>query len=151
MNKALDLIDNTDRLLAEADENLKALEAMKVDSRLDVLQALVAKYKAFSQTLGQKKLELLVALIQLALTIGKDESMGRHFSTKMIGRPINSNHSSLDDFCGNIDYRAFCEGILASLGKYLRDTPETHKAERQALESLMSEYKDLFKGKAKGK
>ncbi|MFA6447407.1 MAG: hypothetical protein WCW31_04105 [Patescibacteria group bacterium] len=153
MNKTLDLIDDTDRLLAEADENLKALEAMKVYDMLANVQVLVAKYEAFSKTLHLKKLSLLETLIQLALAIGKSSSAGYRCgsSSRVVCRLGDNYGSPLEQFCHDSHYRAFCKEILVGLEEYLRTTPETQKAERQALESLMSEFRDLFKGKGKGK
>lgn len=151
MNKTLDLLDETDRLLDEADENLKALEALKVDVKLAKIQALVAKHQSVSLVLNQRKRELLVALIQLSLTIGVADSNGYHFSSDNIFPDDKHCNFVIEDFCRNSDYQALCRGIFEKLETYLKVTPETQKAERQFVESLVSGLSDFFKGKRKGK
>lgn len=152
MKKALDLIDDTDRLLAEADENLKALEAMHdemtgVESKFAKLQMLVEKYEAVSLTLQKEKRELLLLFIKLLLTI-KVSAVSGFRICKNGDLCRHGDAVYISSFCDSDNYRGFCRGALVALTEYLSNTPHAQTSERRFLEVTLNELKALKTSKS---
>ena len=152
MKKALDLIDDTERLLAEADENLKALEAIHdeisgVEAKFAKLQALVKKFEAASLSLQKEKLTLLMLLIRMLLYLKVSEVRGWSFDFKSGIRTSLGNEFTFEIFCSRTEYRPFCEEALKVIATYFLNTSIDVKNEREFLERLLEGLKTLGTGK----
>ncbi|MFA6161449.1 MAG: hypothetical protein WC766_04735 [Patescibacteria group bacterium] len=154
MKKALDLIDDTDRLLAEADENLRALKAMHdempgVESKFAKLQELVKKYEAVSLALQHEKLALLMVLVRTLLLINVRRIDCWRFDPKGVIKNQAGSESDPEFFCGSSEYHPFCRAALGVIVEYFRHTYIFQKNEREFLEGLLNELKTCATTKAR--
>lgn len=154
MNKALDLIDDIDRLLAEADENLAALKAMhdevkSLGSCFVKMESLVKKYDAASTALLHDKAWLLGLLIQ-ALQLIDQRRVGRyHLFDDSIVDTTSVIRSSFTraELCRSPSYYIFCSEAIHMLAKYFRATPADISDATKNFEDLLAKFNSLSAGR----